>query len=144
MANNDNEKKNINLELADVYSSTGQLSISKKYIQEALAIDDSFGRAYIKLASIYGQAVSSCTENRKLEARDKVVYWVVLDYLNRAKSVDASVTNTVNSQLATYQAVTPSTEDKFFTLGYEQGQKVRVNGDLDNCYNWISEYTIVR
>ena len=144
MANNDNEKKNINLELADVYSSTGQLSISKKYIQEALAIDDSFGRAYIKLASIYGQAVSSCTENRKLEARDKVVYWVVLDYLNRAKSVDASVTNTVNSQLATYQAVTPSTEDKFFTLGYEPGQKVRVNGALDNCYNWISEYTIVR
>ena len=42
-------------------------------------------------------------KSRKLEARDKVVYWVVLDYLNRAKSVDAGVTNTVNSQLATYK-----------------------------------------
>ena len=144
MADNDTDKKNINLELADVYSSTGQLSTSKKYVQDALAIDDAFGRAYIKLASVYGQAVSSCTESRKLEARDKVVYWVVVDYLTRAKSVDASVTNTVNSQLATYEAVTPSTEDKFFTLGYEQGQRVQVNSSLDSCYSWINESTVVR
>ena len=144
MADNETDKKNINLELADVYSSTGQLSTSKKYVQDALAIDDAFGRAYIKLASIYGQAVSSCTESRKLEARDKAVYWVVVDYLTRAKSVDASVTNTVNSQLATYEAVTPSTEDKFFTLGYEQGQRVQVNSSLDSCYSWINESTVVR
>ena len=144
MADNDTDKKNINLELADVYSSTGELSTSKRYVQDALAIDDAFGRAYIKLASVYGQAVSSCTESRKLEARDKVVYWVVVDYLTRAKSVDASVTNTVNSQLATYEAVTPSTEDKFFTLGYEQGQRVQVNSSLDSCYSWINESTVVR
>ena len=144
MADNDTDKKNINLELADVYSSTGELSTSKRYVQDALAIDDAFGRAYIKLASVYGQAVSSCTESRKLEARDKVVYWVVVDYLTRAKSVDASVTNTVNSQLATYQAVTPSTEDKFFTLAYEQGQRVQVNSSLDSCYSWINESTVVR
>jgi tetratricopeptide (TPR) repeat protein len=144
MADNDTDKKNINLELADVYSSTGELSTSKRYVQDALAIDDAFGRAYIKLASVYGQAVSSCTESRKLEARDKVVYWVVVDYLTRAKSVDASVSNTVNSQLATYEAVTPSTEDKFFTLGYEQGQRVQVNSSLDSCYSWINESTVVR
>ena len=144
MTDNDTDKKNINLELAEVYSSTGRLSTSKRYVQDALAIDDAFGRAYIKLASIYGQAVSSCTESRKLEARDKVVYWVVVDYLTRAKSVDASVTNTVNSQLATYEAVTPSTEDKFFTLGYEQGQRVQVNSSLDSCYSWINEATVVR
>lgn len=144
MADNNTDKKNINLELADVYSSTGELSTSKRYVQDALAIDDAFGRAYIKLASVYGQAVSSCTESRKLEARDKVVYWVVVDYLTRAKSVDASVTNTVNSQLATYEAVTPSTEDKFFTLGYEQGQRVQVNSSLDSCYSWINESTVVR
>ena len=144
MADNETDKKNINLELADVYSSTGELSTSKRYVQDALAIDDAFGRAYIKLASVYGQAVSSCTESRKLEARDKVVYWVVVDYLTRAKSVDASVTNTVNSQLATYEAVTPSTEDKFFTLAYEQGQRVQVNSSLDSCYSWINESTVVR
>ena len=144
MADNDTDKKNINLELADVYSSTGELSTSKRYVQDALAIDDAFGRAYIKLASVYGQAVSSCTESRKLEARDKVVYWVVVDYLTRAKSVDASVTNTVNSQLATYEAVTPSAEDKFFTLRYEQGQRVQVNSSLDSCYSWINESTVVR
>ncbi len=143
-ATTDTDKKNINLELADVYSSTNDLPTSKKYILDAIAVDNSFGLAYIKLASIYGQAVSNCTENRKLEAKDKVVYWVVVDYLNRAKSVDAGVTNTVNSQLATYEAVTPSTEDKFFTLGYEAGQRVQVDGSLMNCYSWINESTVVR
>lgn len=100
--------------------------------------------AYIKMATIYGQAVSNCTEERKLEAKDRVVYWVVVDYLKRAKQVDPSVTNTVNNQLSTYEAVTPSTEDKFFTLGYEDGQKVKVDGNLMSCYSWINETTTVR
>ena len=140
----DKEKKEINLDLADVYASMEKLSTSKMYILAALKIDSNYGPAYLKLATIYGQAVSSCTAERKLEAKDKVVYWVVVDFLNKAKSVDKSLTNSVNSQLATYEAVTPSTEDKFFTLGYEQGQKVKVDSTLDSCYSWISETTTVR
>ncbi|MFV1883916.1 MAG: tetratricopeptide repeat protein [Balneola sp.] len=137
-------KKEINIDLSDVYASMGQLQTSKQYINAALKIDPNYGIAYIKMASIYGQAVSSCSDGRKLEAKDKVVYWVVVDYLNKAKSVDPSVTNTVNSQLATYEAVTPSTEDKFFTLSYEDGQSVKVDGSLMSCYSWINETTTVR
>lgn len=137
-------KKEINIDLSDVYASMGQLQTSKQYINAALKIDPNYGLAYLKMASIYGQAVSSCSDGRKLEAKDKVVYWVVVDYLNKAKSVDRSVTNTVNSQLATYEAVTPSTEDKFFTLSYEDGQSVKVDGSLMSCYSWINETTTVR
>lgn len=143
-APNDQAKKEINIDLSDVYASMGQLQTSKQYITAALSIDSNYGLAYLKMASIYGQAVSSCSDGRKLEAKDKVVYWVVVDYLNRAKRVDTSVTNTVNSQLATYEAVTPSTEDKFFTLGYEDGQSVKVDSSLMSCYSWINETTTVR
>jgi tetratricopeptide (TPR) repeat protein len=143
-APNDQQKKEINIDLADVYTSMEQFATAKRYIQAAISVDANYGLAYIKMASLYGQAVTNCTAPRKLEAKDKVVYWVVVDYLNKAKSVDASVTNTVNSQLATYEAVTPSTEDKFFTLGYEQGQRVKVDGSLFECYNWINETTTVR
>jgi tetratricopeptide (TPR) repeat protein len=144
LATTDKDKKEINLDLADVNSSMGQLQTAKRYINAALSIDPNYGLAYIKMASIYGQAVSSCSDGRKLEAKDKVVYWVVVDYLNKAKQVDRSVTNTVNSQLATYERVTPSTEDKFFTLGYEDGQSVKVDGSLMSCYSWINETTTVR
>lgn len=140
----DNDKKEINIDLSDVYTSMGQLQTAKTYINAALKIDPNYGLAIIKLASVYGQAVSRCSEGRKLEAKDKVVYWVVVDLLNKAKRVDPSVTNTVNSQLSTYEAVTPSTEDKFFTLGYEDGQSVKVDGSLMSCYSWINETTTVR
>ena len=143
-APNDNEKKEINLDLADVYSSMGQSSTAKKHIKNAISIDPNYGLAYIKLATLYGSAVTSCTAERKLEAADKVVYWLVVDYLNKAKSMDPSVANTVNSQLATYEAVTPSTEDKFFTLGYENGQNVKIDSSLNSCYSWINESTKVR
>ncbi len=143
-APNDQAKKEINIDLSDVYASMGQLQTAKGYITAALSIDSNYGLAYLKMASIYGQAVSSCSDGRKLEAKDKVVYWVVVDYLNKAKRVDPSVTNTVNSQLATYEAVTPSTEDKFFTLSYEDGQSVKVDGSLMSCYSWINETTTVR
>lgn len=143
-ASNPQAKKEINIDLSDVYASMGELSTAKKYIQDALKVDANYGLAYIKLASIYGQAVSACSDGRKLEAKDKVVYWVVVDYLNKAKRVDASVTNTVNSQLSTYEAVTPSTEDKFFTLGYKDAQSVKVDGSLMKCYSWINETTTVR
>ncbi len=143
-APDDQNKKEINIDLSDVYASMGQLQTSKQYINAALKVDPNYGLAYLKMANIYGQAVSSCSDGRKLEAKDKVVYWVVVDYLNKAKRVDASVTNTVNSQLATYEAVTPTTEDKFFTLSYEDGQSVKVDGSLMSCYSWINETTTVR
>jgi len=143
-ATTDKDKKEINIDLSDVYASMNQLQTSKTYINAALNVDPNYGLAYIKMASIYTQAVTSCADGRKLEAKDKVVYWVVVDLLNKAKSVDASVTNTVNSQLASYEAVTPSTEDKFFTLGYEDGQSVKVDGSLMSCYSWINETTTVR
>ena len=91
------------------------LELAKKYILKALDIDKSYGLAYIKMATIYSQAITSCTEQRDLEPFDRVVYWVVIDYLNKAKSVDQSVKNTVDSQLPSYEAVQPSTQDKFLT-----------------------------
>lgn len=143
-APSDQDKKEINIDLADVNISMENLQAAKRYIQAALDIDSNYGLAYIKMATIYSQAVTSCTEERDLEPFDRVVYWVVIDYLNRAKSVDASVTNTVNSQLPSFEAVQPSTQDKFFDLGYTDGQTVQVNSSLNSCYSWINESTTVR
>lgn len=143
-ASDDAQKKDLYLRLADMHINLKQLSTAKNYVQHALAIDPNDGHAYIKMATIYGSAVTQCTEGRKLEAEDKVVYWLVIDYLNKAKNIDSSVSNTVNQQLSTYEAVAPNSEDKFFKLNLENGQKITIDGSLRSCYSWINETTTVR
>lgn len=143
-AENDDQRKDVYLRLADMNINTENLQAAKRYVQQALQIDPNDGNSIIKMATIYGAAVTKCTQGRKLEAADKVVYWVVIDYLNKAKRVDSSVAGTVNQQLSTYQDVTPNSEDKFFTLNLEDGDTIRVDGSLMDCYSWINETTTVR
>lgn len=144
LAAGDNDKVKIYSELTDVNLNLGKLPEAKKYTQEAIKINPNNGRSYIDMARIYAAAVTQCTENRKLEATDRVVYWLVIDYLNMAKSKDPSVTNTVNSQLSSYTPVTPSAEDRFLRLNMETGDKVKVDGSLAPCYSFINETTTVR
>lgn len=138
------KKRDVYLDLADVSINLENLKTAKNYVQEAIKLDPKYGNSFIKMATIYGAAVNKCTEGRKLEAADKVVYWVVIDYLNKAKNVDSSVASAVNRQLSQYEEVTPNSEDKFFTLSLENGQKVTVDGSLMPCYSWINETTTVR
>lgn len=144
LASNDDDKKSINLSIAEAYISMEQLQTARRYTREALKIDSNYGLAYIKMATIYAQSVIKCTEERKIEAQDRIVYWLVIDYLNMAKNKDRSVANTVSSQLPNYTAVTPSTEDKFLKLGLKDGDTVKIDGSLMDCYSWINETTTVR
>lgn len=140
----DSEMKDLYLRLADMHINLDEFGTAKGYVQDALDIDDSDGAAYIKMATIYGEAVTQCTEDRKLEASDKVVYWLVIDYLNKAKEIDPSVANTVDRQMSSFEEVTPNSEDKFFTLNLENGQTIDVDGSLNSCYSFINESTTVR
>ncbi len=144
LAETEEDKLSLYLDLSDVSISLGKLKDAKGYAQQAIKANPNFGRAYIEMARIYGAVISKCTEDRKLEATDKVVYWVVIDYLNLAKRKDPSVANTVNSQLSTYEAVTPSAEDKFLKLNYKDGEKIKVDGSLMPCYSIVNETTTVR
>jgi tetratricopeptide (TPR) repeat protein len=143
-AETDAQRKDVYLRLADMNINIENLQSAKRYVQQALQIDPNDGNTIIKMATIYGAAVTKCTQGRKLEAADKVVYWVVIDYLNKAKRVDPSVAGTVNQQLSTYEDVSPNSEDKFFTLNLEDGDTIRVDGSLMDCYSWINESTTVR
>lgn len=134
------------MRIADANISLENFSEAKGFVQEALKINPNSGNTLIKMATIYGSAVTACVDDgdRNLQAEDKVVFWVVLDYLNKAKRVDPSVANAVDRQLSTYEDVTPNAEDKFFTLDLEEGDKIRVDGSLMDCYSFINETTTVR
>lgn len=143
-ASDDSQRETLYLSIADMYISSDRLETAREYVRRAIEIDPNNGTAYIKMGTIYSEAISKCTEDSSLEPKDRVVYWLIIDYLNKAKQVDSSVTNTVNNQMSSYEAVTPSTEDKFLTLNLEDGQKIQIDGSLKACYSWINETTTVR
>lgn len=137
------QKAAIALNISRAYSNQDQLQSARRYARMAARNDSDWGKPYIQIADIYAQAVSECTENRKMEVEDRVVYWLVLDYLNKAQRVDSSVSNEVDRKKQAYAPVTPSTEQIFFK-NWKDGQQLTVDSSLASCYGWINETTTVR
>ncbi len=129
----DNAKK---CEMA--YAAAGAMFGAKKYSQvksycyKALEFNPEFGSAYILLAQAYGSSPRWSDE----PALNRCTYYVVLDKLQRAKSIDPSVTDQANELIKTYSAHLPETKD-LFMLGYKTGDRITVGG-------WIGETTTVR
>ena len=139
-ADNDTQKKEMNNKIAENYVNLEDLKTARNYARAASKIDASWGQPYLTIAKIYSQAISSCGQIQK---EDKVVYWLVLDYLEKAKSVDSSVKSFAEQQIRSISSVTPSTEEKFFN-SWNPGDKLKVDGSLKSCYDWINETTTVR
>lgn len=143
MTEKKDELKQIAMDLSNAYMNLENLQQARRYARQAINHDPQWGEPYIQIASIYGQVVTNCTTGRKMEREDKVVYWLVIDYLNKAKEVDPSLSNRVEQQKQSYKPVTPTTEDMFFK-GWEEGDTMKVDGSLNSCYSWINETTTAR
>ncbi len=144
-ASEDRQRADIALEISDAYLNKEELQSAREFAREAMEYDSDWGKPYIQVADIYARAVSQCTSDRKMDRKDKVVYWLVLDYLDKAKGVDSSTSNEVSRKYKSYEPVTPTTEEKFFWQPpLEEGDKFEVDASLMECYGWINETTTVR
>lgn len=135
-------KKEKHLQIADNHLAMRQFEQARASARRALQLNANHGPAFLKIADIYAATVRECA-GREMTRQDKVVYWLVLDYLDRARQADASTTNQVQRLYATYEAVTPTPEEKFYQ-GWETGRKIKVDGNLRGCYAWINEETTIR
>ena len=144
-ASDDSQKADIAIQISDAYLNSEELQNARKFAREALNYDSEWGKPYIQIADIYAQAVSQCTSDRKLTPKDKAVYWLVLDYLDRAENTDSSTSSEVERKYKSYQPVTPTKSEKFFWKPpLEEGDDFEINKDLMKCYGWINETTTVR
>ena len=137
------ERKEATLEIAETYQLLGNLRSAREYAREAIQMDREWGASYIRMAAIYASAVTECTEGRKLDRNDRTVYWLVLDYLEKAKETDPSVQTAADRRINSFIPVLPNSEDKFFR-GWEEGDNLRINGEIRQCYAWIDETVTVR
>ncbi len=140
---NQRQKRNISLEIAETYQNMDQFESARSFAREAINIDPNWGEPYIRIASIYAQTISRCTRNRTIDRDDRSVYWLVMDYYDKAANLDSSVANSARRQAQSYKPVLPTAEDKFFR-GWETGDKIMIDGNINSCYSWINEETTVR
>lgn len=143
VSDNNNVKKNLFLELSELHQNEGNLQAARRSARQASQIDQNWGWPYIQIARIYASAISQCTTGRPVDRDDRTVYWLVFDYLDRARAVDSSTANAVSREIRTYEPVLPSAEDKFFR-GWDVGDTIRIGSNISECYAWIDETTTVR
>lgn len=112
--------------------SAKKLGQAKSYCLKAISFKEDYGEAYILLAQMYASNPHWNDE----AALNKCVYFVAIDKLQRAKSVDPSVTEKANELISTYSRYTPQAKD-LFMLGYKAGDRISIGG-------WIGESTTIR
>jgi len=136
-------RRDILLEISDTFQNMNNFQQARRYARQASELDPNWGQPYIKIATIYASTISACSRSRTIDRDDRRVYWLVLDYLDRARSIDSSVSSEVQRLYNAYEPVLPSDEDKFFR-GWETGDEIAIDGSQYDCYAWINETTTVR
>lgn len=135
------ELRTVALDISDAHRNMDNLRQSRDFARRANELDPSWGAPHLAMAQIYAQAVTQCAGGQ-LTRLDKVVYWLVLDYLDKART-DQSVRAAVDRSYAQYERSAPSVEEKFYQ-GWNTGDRIQVNSSLNACYAWINETTRVR
>jgi tetratricopeptide (TPR) repeat protein len=131
------------LELAEAHQQLKNFQTARDFARRASNVSAVRGEALVRISSIYASVVSECTSGRALEFNDRAVYWLVIDYLERAMAEDASLRSLAQRRIETYRAAAPSTENIFFS-DWDRGDTFSINGSIGECYAWINETTTVR
>ncbi len=82
----------------------GQNATANTYARKALEINGNSGKAYMLIGDAIAGSASSCGGN---EFETKAVYWLAVDYYQKAKSVDPDVASSANSKIGSYSARFP-------------------------------------
>ena len=117
---------------AQILFSNKQLSKAKQYARKSIENNGDKGDPYILIAQMYVASPNWSDE----PALNKCTYFAAIDKLQKAKSVDPSVTEKANELISTYSRYTPKDVDLFF-IGIKKGDAVTIGG-------WIGETTTVR
>lgn len=115
----------------------GDLSGARSDFRRAVEEDPGFGQAYLAIGDLYATAVSDCGS---FERDDRAVYWLAVDYYERAKATNPDLSSQANQKINTYRRSFPDQEMLFFK-NWEPGQSHRIDY---GCYSWIGEATTVR
>jgi tetratricopeptide (TPR) repeat protein len=118
--------------LAAIRLSAKDNRAARDFARQAIELNPESGTPYMIIGNAYaGVKVSDD------EFENQAVYWVAVDYFQKAKQVDPSLTSNVSEYISTYSGIFPTKTECFFRSITEEGTAYRVGG-------WINETTTVR
>lgn len=106
---------------------------ARTYLKKSIENNPNYGKAYLLLGDVYAHNSKSYGEN---DFDRSMVFLLAVDYYNKAKKMDSSVSAEANEKINTYSQYFPNKEDIFFN-GLTVGQSYQLGG-------WINESTIIR
>ena len=110
-----------------------QNATGASYARKVLAKEPNNGKAYISLAQAIA-GTSGCGDN---EVTSKAVYWLAVDYLQKAKSVDSAVSGEASKLINAYAARFPDRK-MLFQYGYiDASNNIKTDPVQVGC--WINE-----
>lgn len=130
------------LRLSRNYHNMRDFEEAREYALRAADENPDSGEPYIRIADIYSETISQCTDG-DMGRRDRTVYWLVLDYLDKALEVDSGVERQVDNRYENFENVMPSSSDKHF-MNWSTGDSFMIDESVGECYAWIEEETTVR
>ena len=119
--------------LAQILLSQRSYSQARQSAYDALKYNPNNGSAYILIAQMYASSAAGIFPEAEKRG---LVFGAAVDKLQKAKSVDGSVTNEANRLINQYSGYYMNKEDAFM-MGIKDGESVFVGG-------WIGENTTVR
>ena len=124
-------KSGLLTKLATLELTSDSKQAARDFARAAYSLDPTNGNALFIIAEAYaGARIGETFENQ-------TVYWVVVDYLVRAKNTDPGLKEQVDERIAIYSRLFPTKEEAFFRSLVEEGAPYQVGG-------WLNESTTVR
>lgn len=111
------EKETINLKAGQVASRLKQAKKARSYANKVLSANPNNGEAYILIGDAIAGSSASC-EDGALGARS--VYWLAVDYYNKAAAKDSEVAAKARKKASSYKGQFPSIEE-LFEYGLKEG-----------------------
>lgn len=124
-------KSGLLTKLATLELASDSKQAARDFAKAAYSLDPTNGNALYIIAEAYaGARIGESFENQ-------TVYWVVVDYLVRARNTDPTLRDQADERIAVYSRLFPTKEEAFFRSLVEEGVSYQVGG-------WVNESTTIR
>lgn len=120
--------------LATIQMNAHSYTQARAYCNKAMAENPNMGGPLILIAQMYAASASSIFQD---PVKQRCVFYLAIDKLERARAIDPSVAGKANQLIATYRRSLPSSADIFMHPELESGKSFHVGG-------WIGESTVIR
>lgn len=133
MAENNDEKAEYTLSIAETYMAKGDYAQARNFAQKAINLKSNWGEPYLLIGDAYMQSSKTCDDGKQGKYG---AFWAAYDKYQKAKAIDNDAASDANKGMAKASAYFPSTQDLFFYT--------MKSGDSYKVECWINETTTAR